>query len=100
MTRRRTISLTAVLLAMVTALATTTPAAAEPSTTVSYGPGAAATRFKGAAFDACDAPTTTTMQAWRASPFRAVGVYIGGPNRTCSQRNLSQTWVTTVSRTG
>lgn len=34
----------------------------------------------GMAFDTCAAPTVATMQAWRASPYAAVGVYIGGAN--------------------
>ena len=100
MTRRRTLGITTALLVVVTAMQATPPAAAEPATTVSYAASASATRFTGAAFDACDAPTTSTMQAWRASPFRGVGVYIGGPNRTCAQANLTGTWVTTVTRMG
>lgn len=37
------------------------------------------------------------MQAWRASPYDGVGVYLGGANRTCSQPNLTASWVTAVS---
>ena len=33
------------------------------------------------------------MAAWAASPYRAVGVYIGGLNRACSQPNLTADWV-------
>src|SRR5262249_56679090 len=33
------------------------------------------------------------MTAWATSPYRAVGVYIGGANRACSQPNLTTTWV-------
>jgi glycoside hydrolase-like protein len=40
------------------------------------------------------------MQAWTASPYRGVGVYIGGPNRTCPQHNLNRSWVATVSTMG
>ena len=79
------------------ALAPTVPAAAEPSTPVSYPAAATATRLNGYAFDACDAPTAATMRAWTASPFDGVGVYIGGANRTCRQANLTASWVTTVS---
>ena len=100
MTRHRIlVGLTAALAAFA-ALGTSPPAAAEPATTVSYPGSASATWFKGDAFDACDAPSTSTMSAWRASPFRGVGVYIGGPNRTCLQRNLTSSWVTTVSKMG
>ena len=49
--------------------------------------------FTGFAFDACSAPSTNTMTAWIASPYRAVGVYIGGTNRACKQTNLTPTWV-------
>jgi hypothetical protein len=33
------------------------------------------------------------MTAWASSPYRAVGVYVGGANRACSQPNLTATWV-------
>ena len=45
--------------------------------------------FIGLGFDACTAPSTRTMAAWGSSPYRAVGVYIGGLNRGCSQPNLT-----------
>ncbi|WP_424214260.1 glycoside hydrolase domain-containing protein [Streptomyces sp. BI20] len=45
-------------------------------------------------FDACTAPTQDTMDAWRAhSPFRAVGVYIGGRARACAQPRLTADWI-------
>jgi glycoside hydrolase-like protein/IPT/TIG domain-containing protein len=47
----------------------------------------------GKGFDACTAPSETAMNAWLASPYRAVGVYIGGLNRACDQPNLTATWV-------
>lgn len=48
-------------------------------------------------FDACAAPSATTMSKWRASsPYQSVGVYIGGANRACAQPNLTKTWVNTV----
>jgi hypothetical protein len=40
------------------------------------------------------------MQAWLQSPYRAVGVYIGGINRGCDQPNLSSGWVSTVQGQG
>jgi hypothetical protein len=49
--------------------------------------------FTGLGFDACAAPSSRTMTAWAASPYRAVGVYIGGVNRACSQPNLTPAWV-------
>jgi hypothetical protein len=49
--------------------------------------------FAGLGFDACQAPPATTMNAWGSSPFRAIGVYIGGANAACSQPNLTAAWV-------
>lgn len=56
--------------------------------------GASGTVFTGLGFDACAAPSAATMRAWlRSSPYRAIGVYIGGRNRACSQPNLTASWV-------
>ena len=49
--------------------------------------------FTGLGFDACTAPSSSAMAAWKESPYRAVGVYIGGLNRGCSQPNLTSSWV-------
>lgn len=50
--------------------------------------------FLGKGFDACAAPSQAAMDAWLAnSPYRAVGVYISGATRACSQPNLTSTWV-------
>jgi len=49
--------------------------------------------FTGLGFDACTAPSSRSMSAWEASPYRAIGVYIGGSNRGCSQPNLTASWV-------
>src|SRR6476646_10008005 len=49
--------------------------------------------YTGLGFDACAAPSSRTMSAWASSPYRAIGVYIGGSNRACSQPNLTSTWV-------
>ena len=65
---------------------------------MAYPAGASATRYSGLAFDACTAPPLTTMQAWGSSPYRAVGVYIGGVNRFCAQPELTASWVTSVSK--
>jgi uncharacterized protein YraI len=81
-------------------LAVALPAAAEPATTVNYSSSDSATRFNGYAFDACTAPSVSTMKAWTASPFDGVGVYVGGVNRSCAQPNLTPTWVSTVSAQG
>jgi Domain of unknown function (DUF1906) len=49
--------------------------------------------YTGLGFDACATPSARTMDAWASSPYRAIGVYIGGANRACSQPNLTPTWV-------
>jgi Domain of unknown function (DUF1906) len=54
----------------------------------------------GNGFDACAAPSTGTMSNWLQSPYRYVGVYIGGSNRACSQPNLSAAWVNAVHDQG
>lgn len=56
--------------------------------------------FTGLGFDACSTPSQKSMTAWGESPYRAVGVYIGGANRACSQPNLTSTWVDTQTAAG
>ncbi len=56
--------------------------------------------FAGAAFDACSTPSLTALNAWSASPYGAVGVYIGGANAACAQPNLSAAWVSAASAAG
>ncbi|MFL5929325.1 MAG: DUF1906 domain-containing protein [Gaiellaceae bacterium] len=62
--------------------------------------GSAVTVFTGYGFDACSAPSTKTLDAWTASPYRALGIYIGGVSRGCSQPNLTPTWVATTLSAG
>jgi uncharacterized protein YraI len=75
-------------------------AKAEPTTPVTYPAWASATMYTGQAFDTCTAPPLTTMQAWIASPYRAVGIYVGGENRTCAQPELTPAWVRAVADLG
>ncbi|MFZ0044140.1 MAG: DUF1906 domain-containing protein [Solirubrobacteraceae bacterium] len=56
--------------------------------------------YTGLGFDACSTPSTTQMNDWEASSFRAIGVYIGGTNMACSQPNLNSTWVAAQSSVG
>jgi hypothetical protein len=56
--------------------------------------------FTGLGFDACTAPSSKAMAAWKESPYRAVGVYIGGVNRACSQPNLTASWVAAQTEAG
>jgi hypothetical protein len=48
-------------------------------------------------FDACAAPSLTTMSKWKtSSPYTSIGVYLGGANRACAQPNLTSSWVSSV----
>ncbi|HZE38265.1 MAG TPA: DUF1906 domain-containing protein [Stackebrandtia sp.] len=49
--------------------------------------------LKDKAFDTCTAQSQSTMDAWRSSPYKAVGIYISGVNRACGQDNLNADWV-------
>jgi hypothetical protein len=60
----------------------------------------AASEYTGLGFDACTAPSRRSMSAWEDSPYRAIGVYIGGLNRGCSQPNLTAGWVAAVTAAG
>jgi hypothetical protein len=60
----------------------------------------AASAYTGLGFDACAAPSRAAMSAWGSSPYRAIGVYIGGTNRGCSQPNLTASWVSTQVAAG
>ncbi|MER5883794.1 DUF1906 domain-containing protein [Streptomyces sp. NPDC001941] len=63
--------------------------------------GQAAGRFTGWAFETCVAPPLETMRAWRASPYRAVGIYYAGRGRGCPrQPHLRRSWVREVHRMG
>jgi hypothetical protein len=72
------------------------PAAPKRIATASAGGGV----FTGLGFDACATPSQKSMTAWGESPYRAVGVYVGGVNRACSQPNLTSTWVDTQTAAG
>ncbi|MEU7055771.1 glycoside hydrolase domain-containing protein [Streptomyces sp. NPDC046197] len=55
-----------------------------------------ATAYRGRGFDACTAPSQSAMNTWKAqSPYAAIGIYIGGVNRGCSQPKLTAQWVQT-----
>jgi hypothetical protein len=60
----------------------------------------AASEYTGLGFDACTAPSRRSMSAWSSSPYRAIGVYIGGLNRGCSQPNLTASWVADQTAAG
>ncbi len=56
--------------------------------------------YTGLGFDPCNTPSSAQMTAWSVSPYRAVGVYIGGANQACSQPNLTAGWVDQQSAAG
>lgn len=65
------------------------------------GASAGGSVFTGLGFDACAAPSSQAMRAWlTSSPYRAIGVYIGGGNRGCSQPNLTASWVSAQTAAG
>jgi hypothetical protein len=66
----------------------------------SAGASSAIADYTGLGFDACATPSTKTMAAWEGSPYRVLGVYIGGANRACAQPNLTSTWVATELEAG
>ena len=77
------------------------PMSSSPSPAVTGAPIAVATWFSGNAFDTCSAPSLSQMSAWRTnSPYRALGIYVGGVNRGCGQPNLTAGWVATVTQQG
>nr|WP_221383379.1 glycoside hydrolase domain-containing protein [Actinoplanes polyasparticus] len=87
---RRRIAVGALIAAVVVAASSFALKRADAAAWTTVQPGA----FTGEAFDACTAPTSAAMTAWRAkSPYRAIGIYIGGVNRGCAQPQLSAAWV-------
>ncbi len=68
--------------------------ASEAQAGASLAPAVTGTVYKGLGVDACEAPSRSQMEAWGASPYRAIGVYIGGINAGCpDQPNLTASWV-------
>jgi peptidoglycan hydrolase-like protein with peptidoglycan-binding domain len=76
--------------------------AAKPKTAKAIGPMALTHpgTFNGRGFDACTAPSQSAMNAWGASPYRALGIYISGVQRACGQANLTASWVNTQTANG
>jgi hypothetical protein len=50
-------------------------------------------------FDACTAPPTAAMKAWRRD-YSVVGIYIGGVNASCGSGNLSASWIVAAANMG
>jgi Domain of unknown function (DUF1906) len=56
--------------------------------------------FRGPGFDSCAAPSLATMASWLSSPYRAIGIYIGGINRACAQAHLTASWIIAIQTMG
>jgi hypothetical protein len=56
--------------------------------------------YTGPGFDACTAPSLSSMTAWLASPYRSIGIYLGGAMRACADGNLNAAWVAAVTQQG
>ena len=56
--------------------------------------------YTGLGFDTCEAPSLAALQAWIASPYRALGIYIGGANRACANTALTSAWVASAQSLG
>ena len=76
------------------------PKSAGLTDNVEYDAVSTGTHYEGLGFDTCASPSTGAMQGWLKSPFRSLGIYIGGLNRACLWGNLSQSWVRTVAKMG
>lgn len=56
--------------------------------------------YAGEGFDTCANPTLTKMEAWLSSPYRAIGIYVGGINHGCKAQTLDAAWVADTARLG
>jgi hypothetical protein len=94
----------AIVRAIAASLQVAAGARARPQmTTVVPAPAPALARqglYEGRGFDTCAAPSAATMRHWLASPYRAIGIYIGGINRGCAQASLTAGWLATIQREG
>jgi Domain of unknown function (DUF1906) len=72
-----------------------------PRETSATSPATPGEVYSGPGFDTCTTPSQSSMSAWgSASPFGAVGIYIGGTNAACLGGNLNASWVATESAAG
>jgi len=90
------------LVAVIVGLLAASAAALSPAVPAAALTGPSPGTFSGSGFDACEAPSQTVMTAWlTSSPYRAIGIYIGGNNRGCpKQANLTASWVSTQRSAG
>ena len=76
------------------------PAAAPSRASRKNSAAPTSTPFTGLGVDACSAPSPTQMTDWGSSPYRAIGIYLGGANMACSQSNLSSAWTSSEVSAG
>ena len=70
-------------------------------TTSTASPALPGAVYDGLGFDTCTTQSPATMSAWgAASPYAAVGVYIGGVNAACTGGYLNSSWVSAESAAG
>ncbi|MGF1431130.1 glycoside hydrolase domain-containing protein [Kitasatospora sp. LaBMicrA B282] len=75
--------------------------AARDSATRAAAVAASTTDYTGKGFDPCTAPSSADMNTWLgSSPYRAIGLYVGGVNRGCPQPNLTADWVAQQAASG
>ncbi len=87
---RRKLAIGALISAVVVSMSSFALMRADAAAYSTVQPGA----FTGYAFDACTAPPSASMKKWKASsPYKAIGIYIGGANRGCAQPQLTAGWV-------
>lgn len=96
--RALSLAVTAALVSLVLVPASVRARASAPGTPVAAT--VRAGMFVGQGFDTCAAPSLWTMRQWLRSPYRAIGIYIGGVNVKCAQPNLTAWWVKSVARLG
>jgi len=80
---------------------TSTRSRAIAHTTSTATPALPGAVYNGLGFDTCTTQSPATMSAWgAASPYAAVGVYIGGVNAACTGGYLNASWVSAESAAG
>lgn len=72
-----------------------------PAVRAPAGEAAGLRKLSGYGADSCTAPSLSQMRAfWVNTPYSYWGIYIGGSDRGCSQRNLTASWVNSVIAMG
>ncbi|HEY4024497.1 MAG TPA: DUF1906 domain-containing protein [Pseudonocardiaceae bacterium] len=74
------------------------PNTARPNATRAALP-TSVTNGSGTGFDACSAPSSSDLSAWRGT-YANLGIYIGGQDRACAQPNLTAGWMSTEAAAG